>query len=111
MRDYQTTDEAKKRYNAKLDKLRTAVDDPYATMPSAQPGHGYDTDGTLNQQLWAKVEYPGIINTPRPCTKEQLKAYKSLEGYKYHVDSWVSKVFVCQIKFQAGLNCFAQCMC
>ena len=41
MRDYQTADKAKKRYNAKLDKLRTAVDDPYATMPSAQPGHGY----------------------------------------------------------------------
>ena len=59
---------------------------------------------TLNRQLWPKVEYPDIINTPCPCTKEQLKAYKSLEGYKYHVDSWVSKVFVCQIKFQAGLK-------
>ena len=30
--------EAKKRYNAKLDKLGTAVDDSYAKMPSAQPG-------------------------------------------------------------------------
>ena len=42
-------DEAKKRYNAKLDKLRTAVDDPYATMPSAQPaGHGYvDAESTV----------------------------------------------------------------
>ena len=65
---------------------------------------------TLNQQLWPKVEYPDIINTPRPCTKEQLKAYKSLEGYKYYVDSWVSKVSVCQIPGRAQTALFSACV-
>ena len=48
-------DEAKKRYNAKLDKIRTVVDDTYAMMPSAQPG-GTDM-WTLDRQLWPKVEH------------------------------------------------------
>ena len=38
-------DETKKRYNAKLDKLGTAVDDPYR---SAARGHGYvDAESTV----------------------------------------------------------------
>ena len=94
-------EDAKKRYDEKLDKLGTNVDDPYATMPSGgQPGAS-DLWMMNSGELWPKVEYPDIynylVNTPSPYTKEQLKAYKSMEGYKYFVDGWVGRVIVYQI--------------
>ena len=54
----------------------------------------------------AKGEYPGIynylVNTPIPHTKDQLKAYKSMEGYKYFVEGWVSEVLVHQVRRCSG---------
>ena len=45
-----------------------------------------------------EIEYPDIynflINTQSPITKEKLKAYKSLEGYKYFVVGWVGDISV-----------------
>ena len=68
-------DDVKKRYNEKLNIIGEAVDDPY-TFSS---GLGIDD--------MPSIEYPDIynflINTPSLYTKEELKAYKSLEGYKY----------------------------
>ena len=65
---------AKKRYREKLDIAGLSCD----TYISADFQTG-------NSQLWPKVEYPDIfnylINTTSSCTKEQLKAYKSLDGY------------------------------
>ena len=80
------TKEAQHRYNEKLDILHVA--DPY-TFSHEQ----WSSD--INS-LWPEVEYPDIynylINTPSPYTKDELKAYKSLEGYKYSTDGWVDQV-------------------
>ena len=65
--------------------LGPAMSDPYATIPrcSAASNDKWSTISTL----WPKVEYPYIynyrVNTPSPHTKEEMKAYQSLEGYKY----------------------------
>ena len=63
------------------------MDDPYTLTPAAA------VDVTVNMP---EVEYPDVynylINSPSPYTKEELKAYKSLEGYKYLIAGWVSNV-------------------
>ena len=67
----------KNRYIEKLDSIGPDVDEPYVipipTSPCLDPLPG--------------IEYPNIynylINTPSPVTKEELKGYKNMEGYKY----------------------------
>ena len=77
---------AQKRYREKL-KIAGLSRDQYV----------FRDFSTGNSQLWPQVEYPDIfINATSSYTKEQLKAYKSLDGYNYFVQGWVGKVEVLQ---------------
>ena len=89
---FQTLDvAAKARYNEKL-AILGGIQDPYVTVNVIRSEEHIDW---LN---WPNIEYPDIYNyfvtTPSSYTKQQLKAYKSLDGYKYFVDGWVSDVIV-----------------
>ena len=72
------------------------ISGPYFWSGIARPGP------TLPPPMlrWADVEYPYIYNyfiaTPG-VTKQQLKAYKSMDGYKFFQDGWVSDVVVWSI--------------
>ena len=73
-------------YRRKLELLGN-VEDPYLMWEKP-------AQTTVNTSLdwleWPNVEYPDIYNylieTPSLCTKESLKTYKSLDGYKYYCD-------------------------
>ena len=80
---YQTLEEnAKRRYREKLAMLGD-IEDPYIAINAAASSRGPG----LDWQHWPDVEYPDIFNyfiaTPSPYTQQQLRAYKSLEAYKY----------------------------
>ena len=38
--------------------------------------------------------YNYLINTPSFCTREKLKAYKSMDGYNFFCSGWVSNLTV-----------------
>ena len=87
--------DSKKRYSNKLTVVIGGIDDPYT----------YKKEDSIKQDqkdLWPCVEYPDIYNylvtTPSCYTKDQLKAYKSLDAYKYVVDGWVSNIQLFHLK-------------
>ena len=83
---------AKARYRDKLAMLGT-IKDPY--LPSEEQTAGVQWND------WPEVQYPDIFNyliaTPSPYTQQELKAYKSLEGYRQYADGWVTDLTVIRI--------------
>jgi len=87
--------DAKERYDEKL-RLIKVSEDPYLLferrswfMERRQLVEWFD---------WPDVVYGDIYNylilTPSYCTHEQLKAYKSLDGYNSFANGWVGDVQV-----------------
>ena len=89
---YSLEESAKSRYRDKL-ALLGGIADPYLTE--------HLEGESVDWQNWPEVQYPDIFNylitTTSPYTMQELKAYKSLEGYKEFVDGWVSDVKVSAI--------------
>ena len=84
---YDLDEQAKSRYREKLAKVGNMTD-PY--LPS--------TASSIDWQDWPDVQYPDVYNylveTPSLYTRQQLKAYKSLEAYMQFVDGWVGNFTV-----------------
>ena len=82
---YELDDSGKSRYREKLNRIGDGVQDPYFPHSSFLPTEEYPL-----------VEYGDIYNylidAPSPHTKEQLKAYKSLQGYRFCLAGWVGNV-------------------
>ncbi len=77
----------KSRYAEKLNSIGPTVEDPnLLSIPSASP-----CVDKLPEVEYSDV-YHYLINSSSTVTKEELKAYKSLEGYKYLLAGWVSCV-------------------
>ena len=72
--------------------------DPYVTIADGGRSANYSR---IEWQDWPDVHYPDIYNyfisSLSPCTHEELKAYKSMEGYKYMIDGWVNDIVVFDI--------------
>ena len=81
----------KTRYKEKLHMLQLRTD-PYLVDKKAW---------VAERSLWPPVEFPDVfvylINSPSPCTKEALKAYKSTDAWSYFVAGFVNEVKVLKI--------------
>jgi len=71
---------AKQRYDEKLDILLGLVDDPYKTP-------------FVPCQRYLRPE----IDTFSPYTKEELKAYTSLDRYNFNIQGWVSNIRILKL--------------
>ena len=61
----------------------------------------YSVSGNFFAQLmvkWPEIEFPDIVNyllfSTSKFTKEQVKAYKSLQAYQYFVAGWVRSIYI-----------------
>ena len=75
-------------YDAKL-KL-TANIDPYSVSANVF---------AQSMVKWPEIEFPDVVNyllfsIKQVSTKEQVKAYKSLQAYQYVVAGWMRSIYV-----------------
>ncbi len=80
---------AQKRYKEKL-HVAGLSEDPYVSRKFVSASA---------YELWPDIEYPDICNylihrTASIYTKEELKAYKSMDGYNFFIQGWISKIDV-----------------
>ena len=89
---------ARERYDEKL-RLVKASEDPNCLFENRSRQFAVsDSRQCVEWFEWPDITYGYIYNylilTPSYCTHEQLKAYKSLDGYNSFANGWVSDVQV-----------------
>ena len=96
---YSELDElAKKRYDEKIGAIGDF--DPYCHLESRGKGALVTAVEWMN---WPDVTYADVYNyliLTSSLTYNQLKAYKSLEGYNHFINGWVTNVTVTEINIQ-----------
>ena len=89
------SEESRKRYDEKIDLLGGV--DPYFRMDAKS------TSSAVEWMDWPDVMHGDIFNylilTPG-YTFEQLLAYKSLDGYNFFINGWVTNVVVTHLNIQ-----------
>ena len=100
------TGESKERYVEKLTTLgfsNIELDDPYLYVKSApksaiQSNHAEGSIWIDDITKWPIVEFGSVyvylIDTPGPFTRDNMRAYKSLEAYNFFVSGWVQTCFM-----------------
>ena len=67
--------------------------DPYCHLESST-----NSSSSVEWYEWPEAMYADIfnflINTTSFCTHKQLKAFKSLDGYNFVVNGWVTNIDV-----------------
>ena len=90
--------DVKKRYQEKID-LAGLSEDPYCRLEAK--GKGGNVVLSVEWTNWPDITWPDIYNylilTPG-VTHEQLKAYKSLDGYNFFVNGKVSNIVVTEVQ-------------
>ena len=91
--------DSRKRYDEKL-KLIKASEDPYCYFENRnrQPERRQCVECFDCPDVAYSDIYNYLILTPSYCTHEQLKAYKSPDGYNSIANGWVSDVHVSKAK-------------
>ena len=83
---------AKSRYEQKVKMLGRV--DPYCHLESSTSSSSF----SVEWYEWPEITYADIyiflINTTNYCTHEKLKAFKSLDGYNFFVNGWVTNIDV-----------------
>jgi len=84
--------EEKKRYEDKV-KIIGCAKDPYCYLESKN-----DIAGTIEWTEWPEVMYPDVYNylvhTVSLYTGEEMRAYKSLDGFNFLVNGWLNSIAV-----------------
>ena len=97
-RCYYSLDEVSKKIYCDKLALLGGIEDPYTFKKENSVRH--------DPSLWPCVEYPDIFNylitSKSKFTKDDSKAYKSLDAYKYVVDGWVSNIMLYRPKVSSG---------